>query len=353
MVSRLSSMAARRNRRVLLRARPDGAPRESDFACDEVPVPELPDGHFLVRNRYLSIDAGFRQWMNEGAGDAYMQAMVLGEPVVGLVLGEVAESRHPEHAVGTLLMGRTRWEEWSLADGSDYMAPVTAVPGVGLSHHLGALGPTGLTAYFGLRDVGRPQPGETVVVSTAAGAVGSVAAQIAKIRGCRVVGLASTEEKCRWLVDELGLDAAVEYRSPGSLEAGLDRHCPDGIDVYFDNVGGRVLDAALQRLALHARVVMCGALASYDAVEPPPGPRHLFKVVTQRASMQGFMVTDYVSEYPAAVAELSEWIAQGRLRPAEQVVEGIEHTPRAFCDMFRGVNRGKLVVRLPATGETP
>jgi NADPH-dependent curcumin reductase CurA len=282
-----------------------------------------------------------------------MQAMTLGDPVVGLVLGEIAASRHPDHAAGDLVMGRTRWEEWSLADGTDYLAPVTRIPGVALSHHLGALGPTGLTAYFGLRDIGRPQAGETVVVSTAAGAVGSVAAQIAKLRGCRVVGLASTAAKCDWLVRELGLDAAVPYRDPGALEAGLAQHCPDGIDVYFDNVGGRVLDAALARLALGARVVMCGALAAYDGTDPAPGPVNLFKLVTQRASMAGFMVTDYVAEYAAAAAELAGWIGSGQLRAVEELRDGIEATPGAFCDMFRGVNRGKLVVRLDAARGGP
>jgi len=341
-------MTTHQNRRVILRARPDGPPKESDFACDLAPIPEPGAGQFLIRNLFLSIDAGFRQWMNEGAGDGYMQAMTLGEPVVGLVVGEVAASRHPDHAVGDVVMGRTRWEEWSIADGTDYLAPVTPVPGVSLSHHLGALGPTGLTAYFGLRDVGQPRAGETVLVSTAAGAVGTVAAQIAKMRGCRVVGLASTEAKCEWLVRELGLDAAVPYRAPEILDAGLARHCPDGIDVYFDNVGGRVLDAALARLAVGARVVMCGALAAYGGAEPPPGPVNLFKLVTQRATMRGFMVTDYVAEYPAAAAELAAWIASGRLRAVEELRHGIEATPGAFCDMFRGINRGKLVVRLDA-----
>jgi len=344
-------MPGERNRRVLLRARPHGTPRESDFECDETVVPEIHDGQFLIRNLYLSIDAGFRQWMNEGAGDGYMEAMALGEPVVGLVLGEVVASRHPDHEVGSLVMGRTRWEEWSIADGTEYLAPITSVPGVALSHHLGALGPTGLTAYFGLRDVGKPKPGETVVVSTAAGAVGTIASQIAKLEGCRVVGLASSEDKCRWLVEEVGIDAAIDYRSPEGLAAGFARHCPNGIDVYFDNVGGAVLDAALAHLAMHARVVMCGALASYDPTRPAPGVTNLFKLVTQRASMAGFMVTDHVAEYPAAVTQLADWIVSGRLRPIEDLREGIEATPRAFCDMFRGGNRGKLVVRLSAAAE--
>ena len=339
-------MGGQSNRRIILRARPDGVPRETDFECRTDPMPEVGEGQFLSRNLYLSLDAGFRQWMNEGAGDGYLPAMELGQPVMGLVLGEVVASKHADYAVGDLVMGRTRWEEYSLADGSDYMTKLTAVPGLSLSHFLGVLGATGLTAYFGLRDCAALQPGDVVLVSTAAGAVGSVASQIAKIEGCRVIGLTSTEAKCRWLVDELGLDAAIDYRTPGSLEAGLDRHCPDGIDVYFDNVGGDLLDTALGRLRERGRVVMCGSLSSYDTVEPRPGPQNMFKVITQRATLKGFMVTDYVAEYPAAIEKLAGWLADGRLKAAEEVVDGIERTPQAWCDMFRGKNRGKLAVRL-------
>jgi NADPH-dependent curcumin reductase CurA len=193
------------NQRVLLRARPQGAPRESDFELAKAPIPTVGDGQFLIKNLYLSLDAGFRQWMNEGAGDEYMQAMALNEPVTGLVLGEVVESRHADYAKGDVIMGRTRWESYSVADGTDYMTKMEAVdPDVPLSCYLGVLGPTGLTAYFGMRVVGQPREGETVVISTAAGAVGSVAAQLAKIHGCRTIGLTSTDDKCRWLVDELG-----------------------------------------------------------------------------------------------------------------------------------------------------
>jgi NADPH-dependent curcumin reductase CurA len=339
-------MTRGRNRQVLLRARPVGAPRESDFAWVDSPVPAVADGQFLIRNRYLSLDAGFRQWMNEGAGDGYLQAMALDAPVMGLVLGEVIDSRHRDYAAGDLVMGRTRWEEFSLADGTDYMTKLDAAPGVPISCYLGILGPTGLTAYFGLRDIGRVQKGETVLVSTAAGAVGSAAAQIARIHGARVVGTTSTDEKCRWLVEELGLDAAINYRAAGGVAAGIARHCPNGVDVYFDNVGGSTLDTVLLHLNLGARVVLSGALAAYNASEPVPGPLNLFKLVTQRALMKGFMVTDYVAEYPAAIAEMTEWLKAGRLKNAEEVVEGIENTGAAFCRMFAGGNRGKLLVRL-------
>lgn len=339
-------MSARANTQVVLRAHPRGQPQERDFGCVQVALPQPADGQFLIRNLYLSLDAGFRQWMNEGAGDGYLPGMQLNQPVMGLVLGEVVESRQPDYAPGDLVMGRTRWESYSLADGTDYMTKLAADPDVPVSHYLGVLGPTGLTAYFGMRDIGRPKPGETVLVSTAAGAVGSVAAQIARIRGSRVIGLTSSDDKCRWLVDDLGLDAALNYRSDEGLAAGLARLCPDGIDVYFDNVGGATLDTALAHLRIGARVVMCGGLAGYNDTTPLPGPLNMFKIITQRALLQGFMVTDYVAEYPAAIAELAGWLKEGRLRGAEEVVEGIEQTGPAFCRMFAGGNRGKLVVHV-------
>jgi NADPH-dependent curcumin reductase CurA len=346
-------MSALRDRAVLLRARPRGMPRETDFECVDVAVPPVRDGQFLIQNLYVSLDAGFRQWMNEGSDDEYLRAMELGTPVVGLVLGRVVESRHRDYAVGDLVMGRTAWETRSLADGTDYMTKLAVDPAIPPSYYLGILGPTGLTAYFGMRDVGAPQAGETVVVSTAAGAVGSVAAQIARIHGARSVGLTSTDAKCRWLVEELGLDAAINYRAEGALDAGIRRHCPDGIDVYFDNVGGETLDVILTHLRAGARVVMSGALAAYNATAPVPGPVNMFKVITQRATLKGFMVTDYVAEYPEGIRQLGAWISAGRLKNAEQIVDGIENTARAFCGMFRGENRGKVVVRLAAAGERP
>lgn len=336
----------RRNRQVILRSHPVGPPRVSDFECVEAAVPALEQGQFQLRNQYLSIDAGFRQWMSEGAGDGYLAAMRPGDPVMGLVLGEVVESRNADYAVGDMVMCRSRWEEITVADGSDYIVKLEPDPAVSPSCYLGVLGPTGLTAYFGLRDIGKVKPGETVLISTAAGAVGSVAAQFAKILGGRVVGITGSDEKCRWLRDELGLDAAINYRAPEGMEAGLATHCPDGVDVYFDNVGGAVLDTVLAHLKVGARVVLSGALASYNATEPVPGPYNMFKLITQRATAAGFMVTDYVDQYPEAIAQLTDWLRSGRLKNAEDVEFGIENAAPAFCKMFAGGNRGKLIVRL-------
>lgn len=336
----------RRNRQILLRAHPQGPPRESDFECVEAEVPRLAEGQFLLRNLFISLDAGFRQWMNEGAGDGYLEAMKLGEPVMGLVLGKVEESRSPAYAVGDTVMCRSRWEERTVADGSDYISKLAPDPELSPSCYLGVLGPTGLTAYFGLRDIGKVGEGDTVLISTAAGAVGSVASQIAKIRGGRVVGMTSTDEKCRWLLDELGIDGAINYRAEGGLEAGIAEQCPNGIDVYFDNVGGATLDTVLAHLNERARVVLSGALATYNTTEPVPGPYNMFKLITQRATMAGFMVTDYVEQYPQAIEQLTAWLKSGRLKNAEDVVVGIENTAAAFCKMFAGGNRGKLVVRL-------
>ncbi len=333
-----------KNLRIHLRARPVGNPNESDFECREAPIPQAGEGQFLIQNLYISLDAGFRQWMNEGSGDEYMPAMEIGAPVTGLILGKVLESKNSDYTAGELVMGRTAWESYSLADGTDYITKMVADPSVPLSAYLGLLGATGLTAYFGLVDIGKPQPGDTVLVSTAAGAVGNVACQMAKILGCRVVGTTSSDEKCRWLVDELGIDAAINYKAPGGVAAGLDEHCPDGVDVYFDNVAGDTLDQTLARLKQGARVILSGALAAYDRVEPPPGPRNMFKVITARALLQGFMVTDQVERYPEGIAQLSAWLREGKIKNVEQMIHGVENTGDAFCQMFRGGNRGKLVI---------
>ncbi len=335
-----------RNRQVILRAHPHGQPRESDFDCVASPLRSLELGEFLLRNRYLSLDAGFRQWMNEGSGDGYLPAMQLGQPVMGLVLGEVVESRHPDYSIGDVVMCRSRWEELTIADGADYVSVIQPDPEVPLSCYLGILGPTGLTAYFGLRDIGKVRRGETVLISAAAGAVGSVAAQLARIQGGRVVGMTSSGEKCRWLRDALGVDAAIDYRAAGGLDAALREHCPGGVDVYFDNVGGEILDTVMAHLRERARVVLCGAVSTYGATAPVPGPRNMFKLITQRATMAGFMVTDYVGEYPQAIEQMTAWLKSGQLANAEDVVLGIENTAAAFCRMFASGNRGKSVVRL-------
>jgi NADPH-dependent curcumin reductase CurA len=334
-------------RRVVLAARPRGMPVESDFRVEDAPVPAVGAGQLLCENLYLSLDAGFRNWMDEGSGDNVLPAMRIGAPVMGLALSRVVESRHPKHRVGDLLMARLAWEELSLTDGGDFLVPVPPSPKHPLSFYLGVLGDTGLSAYFGLNDYGDVKAGETVLVSAAGGAVGSVAGQIARLLGARTVGVSSGAEKCRRLVSELGYDAALDRLAPG-FDAELARACPAGVDVYFDNVGGPLLQSVLAHINVGARILMCGAVASYNAASPLPGPNNLFQIVTKQARMQGFMTHLSAARYEEARAVLSGWIDAGKLRVPEYRLDGIESTPKAFCDLFRGANFGKTVVRLAA-----
>jgi NADPH-dependent curcumin reductase CurA len=330
------------NTSVLLARRPDGNPVPEDFRLEETPIPEPASGQALIKNHYVSLDAGFRNWMNEGAGDAVLPAMPLDEPVMGLVMGEVIDSQHDEYAVGDWLMARIAWQEYSLADDSHFIVKIDPTAPYPMNQYLGVLGDTGLSAYFGMMDIGRPQPGETVLVSAAGGAVGSIAGQIARICGARAVGIAGGHEKCERLIDELGYDAAIDHR--GDLRAQLAEHCPDGIDVYFDNVGGALLEPVLDHINIHARVALCGAVASYG--EPQPGPANLFQLVAREATMQGFFAHTQVDRYPEARAQLAAWLDAGELRAPEYMLQGIENVGPAFCDLFAGRNFGKTIVKL-------
>jgi NADPH-dependent curcumin reductase CurA len=332
-------------RSVVLAARPRGAPRESDFRVELRERPPLREGELRTRNLFVSLDAGFRNWMDEGSGDNVLPAMALGAPVMGLVLGRVVESRHPAHRVGELLMARLAWEEESITSGGDFLVGVPDDGKHPPSWYLGVLGDTGLSAYFGLVDHGAVARGETVLVSAAGGAVGSIAVQLARILGARAVGIASGAEKCARLVGELRCDAAVDRLAP-DLDAEIARACPSGVDVYFDNVGGPLLEAALAHINVGARILLCGAVAAYNAESPLPGPRNLFQLVTKQARMVGFMTHLLVDRYPEGRAALARWIASGELRVPEYVLHGIESVPRAFCDLFRGANFGKTVVAL-------
>jgi NADPH-dependent curcumin reductase CurA len=330
------------NTSVILARRPEGNPRPEDFALSTAPLPELHDGEVLLKNHFISLDAGFRNWMDEDSGDEVLPAMPLGEPVMGLVLGTVEASRHPEFAPGEWLMARLAWQQYSITDATDFLIrlpePLEAEP----HHYLGVLGDTGLSAYFGLRDIGRPQPGETVLVSAAAGAVGSIAGQIAKIYGARSVGIAGGDKKCRRIVAELGYDAAIDRH--GDWESQLAETCPDGVDVYFDNAGGPLLAAVLSHISEGARIVLCGAVSSYG--QQQAGPDNLFQLVTRQASMTGFLTHTRADEYPAARAELADWLRAGRLNVPEYRLQGIEQTGQAFCDLFAGKNFGKTLVEL-------
>ncbi|MFE7890321.1 NADP-dependent oxidoreductase [Streptomyces sp. NPDC057412] len=329
------------NHQVRLAARPVGEPRPTDWEHTREPVGEPGDGEFLVQVLYLSIDPAMRGWMN--AGRSYIRPVEIGEVMRAGAIGRVTASRHPGFAVGDHVSGSFGVQEFCMSDGRG----VTTVDpeAAPLPTYLGALGMSGLTAYFGLVDIGRPEPGQTVVVSGAAGAVGSVAGQVAKALGCRVVGIAGGEEKCRLVVDEFGFDAAIDYRGEDIRKA-LRIHAPDGVDVYFDNVGGDVLDAVLPRLARGARVIVCGAVSQYNSTEPK-GPANYLSLLVNRATMTGMVVFDYADRYGEGVARLARWRAEGRLTSLEDVATGgVAAFPETLMRLFRGENRGKLVLKI-------
>jgi len=325
-----------------LAARPVGLPKPSDWEYVEEPAPDPGEGQLRVRLEYLSLDPAMRGWMNTVR--SYVPPVGIGEVMRAGGLGRVVESRHPEYAVDDLVSGMFGVQRYAVADARGVRRADTSLAPAPV--HLGALGLTGLTAYFGLLDIGRPEPGQTVVVSGAAGAVGSVAGQIARIKGCRTVGIAGGPDKCAWLVDELGFDAAIDYKA-GDLRAELRRHAPDGVDVYFDNVGGDILDEVLRVLARGARVVICGAISQYNAEQAPRGPANYLQLLVERASMTGFLVFDFAARYDEAIAQLADWLHGGQLRSREDIVRGsLEQFPDVFLRLFHGENTGKLILEL-------
>jgi NADPH-dependent curcumin reductase CurA len=324
------------SREIHLVARPRGVPQPADFALVEVDVPDPVDGEVLVRNAFVSVDPYMRGRMNDRK--SYVPPFVLGEPMTGGAVGQVVASLNSRFEEGSWVTHNLGWRELALSDGSGLVGFDPAVAPV--SAALGVLGMPGLTAYVGLLDIGRIEAGETVFVSGAAGAVGSAAGQIAKLKGCRVIGSAGSPEKVAWL-RELGFDAAFDYREVPAREA-----LEEGIDLYFDNVGGPTLEAALAALRLHGRVVACGAISQYNATESPPGPRNLFLVVTKRLRMQGFIVFDHYDRWPAFLAEVGPWVREGSVRYRETVVDGIESAPAAFIGLLAGENTGKMLVRV-------
>lgn len=334
-----------KNVQVNLAKRPNGKPQASDFEVVESATPTLAEGEALVKNLYISMDAGFRNWMDEGSGDEVLPAMPLGKPVMGLILGQVIESKNSEIKVGRLVMARLAWEQYSVVDASDWLVTIADDGKHPLSYHLGILGDTGMSGYFGLTDIGKPRPGETVLISAAGGAVGSVAGQIAKIMGARVIGLAGSAEKCQRLVDELGYDIGLNYKDE-HLSERLSDACPNGIDVYFDNVGGPLLEIVLNHIAHGARIPFCGAVADYATQESGSGPANLFQLVTQCAILQGFLTHTQLERYPEARGQLSEWISMGLLKSHEHLYQGVENCGIAFSDMFAGKNFGKTIVRV-------
>jgi len=328
------------NRCFVLHQRPSPHITHETLRWVERPVPEPAEGEVLIRNSYLSLDPANRGWMNERA--SYVPAIPLGEVMRGATVGRVVKSRAPDFAEGDLVAGRGGYAEYSALPAEELRA---VPPGLEPRDILGPLGHIGLTAYFGLLDIGKPKQGETVVVSGAAGATGSLVVQIAKLKGCRVVGTAGSDAKCSYLTGELGCDVAINYKTTESLVAALGQSCPEGIDVFFDNVGGDVLDAALANIAMRARIVLCGGISQYNT-DTPKGPANYLALVIKRASMQGFIVMDYLPRASEAMAEIVPWMRSGKLTFRYDVVEGLEHAAEALLRLFDGRNEGKLIVKI-------
>ncbi|MGN2250273.1 NADP-dependent oxidoreductase [Frateuria sp. GZRe14] len=334
------------NRQITLASRPVGAPTASDFGLIEQPVSAPGDGQVLLRNLYLSLDPYMRGRMSDA--ESYATPLAVGDVMVGGTVARVASSRHPDWRAGDLVLAYGGWQDYALSDGRDLnrLDPGMAHPSLAL----GVLGMPGFTAYMGLLDIGQPKPGETVVVAAASGAVGSVVGQIAKLKGCHVVGIAGGNEKCGYVVDELGFDACADHHAEGFPQQ-LEAACRQGIDVYFESVGGAVFDAVLPLLNTKARVPLCGLIAQYNDTELPPGPDRLGllmrTLLTKRIRMQGFIIfDDYGSRFGEFLAAMGEWVRQGKIKYREDVVEGLENAPRAFIGMLEGRNFGKLVVRI-------
>jgi hypothetical protein len=338
------------NQRWLLVSRPQGLVKESDFKWEEGPVDDPADGEVLVRTIALSLDPTNRVWMNEA--DSYLPAVVLGSVMRGTGIGVVEESHNARFAAGELVQGLLGWQKYVVSDGRG-LSKLMRLP-IPFSAYLGVLGHIGLTAYFGLLDIGKPRDGVRVGVGGGGGAVGSLVGQIGKIKGCKVVGISGHEDKCRWMRDDLGFDAVINYRIENMDEA-LRRHCPDGINIYFDNVGGKILEAALNHLALRARIVSCGMIAQYNSGEAT-APANLNQLIVKRARMEGFLCLDYGDRAAEAFTALTAWLQAGRLQYRVDVVEGLENAPKALNRLFDGSNTGKLMIQVsepPAEATKP
>jgi NADPH-dependent curcumin reductase CurA len=329
------------NKEIRLASRPAGVPTLENFQFVDTEIPKPQSNEVLVRMQYLSVDPYLRGRMREGR--SYVAPFEVGDVIKSLAVGEVVESASPKFQPGDIVSGQFGWCLYDVANADALMK---VVPGVSPTTALGVLGATGLTAYFGLLDIGQPKAGETVVVSGAAGAVGIVVCQIAKLKGCRVVGTAGSDEKCNYLRHELGVDAAINYKTAGNMFDALKDACPKGVDVYFDNVGGDVSDAVMPLITNGARVVICGQISMYNDETPPLGPRPQRYLLTNSARMEGFIVTNYMSRFAEGVQQLAQWFIAGQLKSAETIVDGFENTPNAFIGLFSGENLGKQIVKI-------
>ncbi|HWH81447.1 MAG TPA: NADP-dependent oxidoreductase [Burkholderiaceae bacterium] len=345
------------NHQIRLKARPNGLPTRDGWEFTTEPVPEPGDGGVLVKTLAISLDPAMRGWMNEGK--SYIAPVAIGEVMRAGGIGEVIASKNPKFKVGDVVSCTPGVQEYILiaADQVKRSGLFKIDTRLGTPNQwLNVLGMPGMTAYFGLMDVGQPKAGETLVVSGAAGAVGQTVGQLAKIKGCRVVGIAGGPAKCEWVVKELGFDACIDYKAPGpsgtdpkdSVKAQLKEHCPKGVDIYFDNVGGEILDAVLTRIGRHARIIICGAISQYNNTTPVKGPANYLSLLVNRARMEGIVVFDYAERFPLAVAELAGYLKDGRIKSKEDVVHGLDTFPEALLKLFNGENFGKLVLQFAA-----
>jgi NADPH-dependent curcumin reductase CurA len=330
------------NRKFTLASRPVGMPKESDFKLVESPVLAPNAGELLVKSLYISVDPYMRGRISDAK--SYAAPVEIGGVMVGGVCGEVIQSQNPRFAVGDIVQGEFGWQEYAITNGKGVRKIDPSIAPVSTS--LGVLGMPGLTAYFGLLDIGQPKAGETVVVSGAAGAVGSIVGQIAKIKGCRAVGIAGGDDKVRWIENELGFDAAFNYKTTKNYVEKLKELCPKGIDVYFDNVGGPITDAVIPLLNTHARLAVCGQISQYNLEKSEPGPRWLWALIVKQARAEGFLVFQFADKFPEGAAEMARWIREGKLKYKEDIVQGFENLPKAFIGMLQGDNTGKRLVKV-------
>lgn len=329
------------NKQLILNERPKGMPNSHTWTLKETPIPDLKDGEFLIQNHYISLDPAMRGWMNDSK--SYIEPVAIGDVMRAGAIGKIIASKNNTFEVGQTITGWSGVQQYTVSNGENvYQVDDSQVP---MTKFLGVLGMPGMTAYFGILDVGKIKEGDVVVVSGAAGAVGSVVGQIAKLKGCYVVGIAGGKEKCDYLKNTLGFDATIDYKSENVFEA-IKETCPKGLDVYFDNVGGEILEAALSRLRKQARIVICGAISQYNNMEDMKGPRNYMSILVNRATMQGMVVMDYAAKYPQAMMEMAGWIMQGKLKSEESVFEGIDNFAETFKRLFTGKKLGKLLLKV-------
>ncbi len=329
------------NIQVKLASRPLGLPNREHWLIESSSIPHPEEGQILIQQLYVSLDPAMRGWIS--SAKSYLPPVEIGAVMRAGAVGKVIESKNPQFAVGDYVYGTTGVQQYTLTDGRG-LFKVQKGP-IPLSNYLGVMGMTGFTAYFGLLNIGQPKEGDVVLVSGAAGAVGSIVGQIAKLKGCYVVGVAGGKEKCDYLVNELGFDAAIDYKNE-DLRAAVKRTCPKGIDIYFDNVGGEILNVALGRLKIGARIPICGGISQYNATEAIVGPSNYLALIACRAKMEGFLVFDFAKDYGKAAADLGQWMAEGKIKSRETIVDGIETFPETFLRLFNGEKRGKLVLKV-------